>query len=106
MELMRLLWHNYSRHFFRFLTGNECLSLWMHWMSRPIGEGFYKSLEPFDSEINSLITSRKEYDIQVTLEQFIDYVVVIQDKQVDSDIDIYVRHCLRNDPELSKWVKS
>jgi hypothetical protein len=55
------------------------------------------------NEMNLLMTSRKEYDIQIALENFIDYIFAIQDERVDADVDIYVQHCLRDDPELSKW---
>lgn len=55
------------------------------------------------SEINLLMTSRKEYDIQIALEHSVDYVFAIQDERVDADVDIYVRQCLRDDPDLSKW---
>ena len=55
------------------------------------------------SEINLLMTSRKEYDIQIVLEHSVDYVFAIQDERVDADVDIYVRQCLRDDPDLSKW---
>ena len=27
----------------------------------------------------------------------------IQNERVDADVDIYVRQCLRNDSDLSKW---
>ena len=56
-----------------------------------------------NSEINLLMTSRKEHDIQVMLEFSVNYVVAIQNELVDVDIDIYIRQCLLNDPDLCKW---
>ena len=56
-----------------------------------------------DNEINLLMTSRKEHEIQVVLEHSVNYVVAIQNERVDADVDVYVRHCLQNDPDLCKW---
>lgn len=56
-----------------------------------------------NSEINLLMTSRKEHDIQIALENSVNNIVAIQNERVDADINIYVRQCLRNDPELCKW---
>src|SRR5271169_1937868 len=56
-----------------------------------------------NGEINLLMTSRKEHDIQTVLEDSVDSVVAIQNERVDADVDVYVRECLRNDPALRKW---
>jgi len=56
-----------------------------------------------EREINLLMTSRKEYDIQVVLEHSVDSIVAIQNERVNADVDIYVRQCLQNDPDLCQW---
>ena len=56
-----------------------------------------------DSEINLLMTSRKEHEIQVVLEHSVNYVIAIQNERVDADVDVYVQHCLQNDPDLHIW---
>ena len=62
-----------------------------------------ESIRQSNSEINLLMTSRKEHDIQMVLERSVDYVVAIQDERVDADVNKYVQQCLRNDPGLRKW---
>ena len=62
-----------------------------------------KTILQSSSDINLLMTSRKEHDIQVVLEHSVDYIVAIQNEKVDDDVDIYVRECLRNDSDLRKW---
>ena len=55
------------------------------------------------SNINLLVTSRKERDIQSALEEVVDYVVPIEDDRVDADVNLHVQECLRTDPDLVKW---
>jgi hypothetical protein len=62
-----------------------------------------KRIRQSTSQINLLMTSRKEHDIQIVLECSVDHVIAIQDERVDADVDIYVQHCLQNDFDLSKW---
>ena len=62
-----------------------------------------KTILQFNGEINLLMTSRKEHDIQAVLEHSVDSAVAIQNKLVDADVDIYVRECLQNDSDLHKW---
>jgi hypothetical protein len=55
------------------------------------------------SNINLLMTSRKERDLQAVLENSVEYVVAIQDERVDADVNLHIQRCLRNDPDLNKW---
>ena len=52
-----------------------------------------------DIDIHLLLTSREEYDIQMTLEPCIAVLVSMEDKHVDPDI----QQCLHSDPKLCKW---
>ena len=75
-------------------------------MSHPIGKRLLeviKTILQSNGEINLLMTSRKEHDIQVVLEHSVNYVIAIQNERVDADVDIYVRQCLQNDSDLRKW---
>jgi len=65
--------------------------------------GVIKTILGSGKEINLLMTSRKEYDIQAGLEKSVDSVVAIQDRRVDSDVELYVRQCLQTDPDLCQW---
>lgn len=57
--------------------------------------------------LHVLLTSRRERDIEASLETFIDHqsVIYLQNKLVDKDIQKYVRQRLYNDRSLSKWQK-
>ena len=41
-----------------------------------------------------LITNRQEFDIQITLQYLIDYVIFIEDERIDVDIYMHVERCL------------
>jgi hypothetical protein len=58
-------------------------------------------------ESHLLVTSRKEHDIQVSLESIIDTqnTICLESERVDRDILTYVRHTLSTDKSLSKWQK-
>jgi len=49
------------------------------------------------------LTSRKEYDIESTLQPIIIATVSMEDTRVDPDIRIHVEQCMCEDPKLSKW---
>lgn len=57
--------------------------------------------------LHVLVTSRKERDIESSLETFIDQenIVHLQSELVDRDIKKYVRQRLAADRSLSKWQK-
>lgn len=54
-----------------------------------------------------LVTSRKERDIESSLEDIVngEYIISLQSQVVDKDIQIYVRQRLSNDKGLKKWQK-
>jgi Cdc6-like AAA superfamily ATPase len=54
-----------------------------------------------------LITSRKERDIESSLENIVngEYIICLQSQVVDKDIQLYVRQRLSNDKGLGKWRK-
>jgi hypothetical protein len=54
-------------------------------------------------QINTLIISRNEEDINSTLTGLIDYVVPIKDEHVDVDIQLHIQQCLRTDQIHSSW---
>ena len=58
-------------------------------------------------ESHLLVTSRKERDIEISLERSVDdqNTICLQSKLVDKDILIYVRQRLSDDKSLSKWQK-
>lgn len=58
-------------------------------------------------ESHLLVTSRKEHDIQMSLESIIDTqnTICLESKLVDRDILTYVRQTLSTDKSLSKWQK-
>jgi hypothetical protein len=58
-------------------------------------------------ESHLLVTSRKEHDIQRSLESIIDTqnTICLESELVDRDILTYVRHTLSTDKSLSKWQK-
>lgn len=57
--------------------------------------------------LHTLMTSRRERDIESFLECFIEKqnIIGLQSQVVDKDIQSYVRHRLSNDKSLSKWKK-
>jgi Cdc6-like AAA superfamily ATPase len=57
--------------------------------------------------LHVLVTSRRERDIENSLETFIDQqnTICFQSELVDKDIQKYVRQMLSNDKRLSKWGK-
>jgi hypothetical protein len=54
-------------------------------------------------QINLLVTSRNEDDLNSALTGLVDYVVPIQKEHVNVDIQLHVEQCLRNDRVLSVW---
>jgi hypothetical protein len=58
-------------------------------------------------ELHLLATSRKEHDIECSLESIVDTqnTICLQDELVDRDIFTYVRQRLSSDKSLSKWQK-
>ncbi|KAI9764110.1 MAG: hypothetical protein M1840_008670 [Geoglossum simile] len=54
-------------------------------------------------EVNILVTSRKEYDIELVLDDLATSIIGIQQTAVDSDIRIHVKNCLAEDVKLKKW---
>jgi hypothetical protein len=58
-------------------------------------------------ESHLLVTSRKEHDIQRSLESIIDTqnTICLESELVDRDILTYVRHTLSTDKGLCKWQK-
>jgi hypothetical protein len=52
--------------------------------------------------LNMLVTSRKERDIEMVLETLLTYQISLQGEVVDDDIGLHVRHCLAQDPRLSR----
>jgi hypothetical protein len=57
--------------------------------------------------LHILLTSRKERDIETSLESFVDSkdMICLQSKLVDPDIQTYVCQRLSEDPNLKKWQK-
>ena len=53
--------------------------------------------------VNILVTSRKENDIEEELEDVVEIKVDLARAKVDSDIAIYVRNRLEKDKQLRKW---
>jgi hypothetical protein len=62
-----------------------------------------KTILQSSSDINLLMTSRNEYDLEAVLKHSVDSVVDIQNEVVDQDVDMYVRECLQTDSDLRKW---
>ena len=57
-------------------------------------------------EINILMTSRKELDIEVAIQHLLTDTVCIQGPQVQGDIRLHISNCLSQDPKLRKWHPS
>ena len=55
------------------------------------------------NSLHLLATSRKENDIETTLQPLVTCQLCIQSKLVDADIRIHVIERLSNDPKLKKW---
>lgn len=55
--------------------------------------------------VRVIFTSRKDQDIQVGLESWLESsaIVPLQEQIVDEDIGAYVRHRLQNDAQLQRW---
>jgi hypothetical protein len=58
-------------------------------------------------ESHVLVTSRKERDIEISLESIVDTqnIICLQSELVDMDISTYVRQRLSDDKSLSKWQR-
>ena len=54
-------------------------------------------------DINLLVTSRKEHDIETELKGCVHHIVSMEDKRVDPDIELHIHQCLHNDRDLCKW---
>jgi len=72
---------------------------------RPLLLNLVEQILHLDGDIHVLLTSRKEYDIQTTLQPSIAAIVSMEDERVDPDIRIHVEQCLQKDPKLCKWDK-
>jgi hypothetical protein len=57
----------------------------------------------FEHSINLLVTSRKEYDIEVALSALVKKNISMEDKRVDPDVRIHVEKVLQEDPQLRTW---
>lgn len=59
------------------------------------------------NESHILVTSRKERDIEISLESIVDTqnIICLQSELVDMDISTYVRQRLSDDKSLSKWQR-
>ena len=53
--------------------------------------------------LRTMITSRRERDIEEQLGSVANYDISIQSAIVDEDIAMYVRNCLATDRKLKKW---
>jgi len=62
-----------------------------------------KQMLQVEGDIHLLLTSRKEYDIESTLQPIVTAIVSMEDKRVDPDIRIHVEQCMREDPKLCRW---
>ena len=54
-------------------------------------------------EVNVLVTSRKERDIELVLDGLASSSISIQQTVVDSDIRIHLKTCLVEDAKLRRW---
>jgi hypothetical protein len=54
-------------------------------------------------DINILITSRKESDLERCLNDAVSHVISIQNSKIDADIRLHVRNVMTRDPELTGW---
>jgi hypothetical protein len=54
-------------------------------------------------EVNVLVTSRKERDIELVLDRLASSSISIQQTVVDADIRIYLKTCLVEDVKLKRW---
>jgi len=70
---------------------------------RPLLLNLVEQILNVEGDIHVLLTSRKEYDIQTSLQPSIAATVSMEDKRVDPDIRIHVEQCLQKDPKLCKW---
>jgi len=55
------------------------------------------------SNLNLLITSRNEADIEKRLKTLFDYSMALEENVVDADIALHIRKRLTNDDELREW---
>ncbi|KAI9775606.1 MAG: hypothetical protein M1839_001007 [Geoglossum umbratile] len=53
--------------------------------------------------IHVLVTSRKEWDIEVTLDPLVTCQIHVQSAQIHGDIQLHVHERLHSDPYLKKW---
>jgi hypothetical protein len=58
-------------------------------------------------KLHILVTSRRERDIESSLEDFVDkqHTICLQSELVDKDIHTYIRQRLSEDKNLKKWQK-
>ena len=54
-------------------------------------------------EVNVLVTSRKERDIELVLDGLASSIIGIQQTVVDADIRIHLKTCLVEDVKLKRW---
>jgi ankyrin repeat domain-containing protein 50 len=54
-------------------------------------------------QLHMLITSRREPDIERSLDSLVTHSICIQGKLVDADIQLYIHDQLKQDAELSQW---
>src|SRR5579859_105414 len=73
--------------------------------SRPLKEllQIIKTIIQSESEINMLVTSRREYEIGTWFQDLMNFKIAIEDQRVDMDINTHVRQCLKNDSILREW---
>ena len=61
-----------------------------------------QELISFDN-VNILVTSRKERDIEEWLDDAADAKVSLEGQKIGNDIRLHVQKCLENDKRLKKW---
>jgi hypothetical protein len=54
-------------------------------------------------EVNILVTSRKERDIELVLDNLASSSIGVKQTVVDADIRIYLKTCLVEDAKLKRW---
>ena len=62
-----------------------------------------RSITGLKKGVQTLVTSRKERDIDIVMNVCATYQLNVQNKDVDADIQLYVRKRIRDDTGLSAW---
>ncbi|KAK6523143.1 hypothetical protein TWF694_006038 [Orbilia ellipsospora] len=97
-------------HVFKSITSDRQTILFVDALdecSRQEREKFFQLfVEKLDFDINVLITSRREPDIEKTIGAAFEFKISIEDAKVDADVRTHITNAIATDPAFKSWTSA